>query len=212
MSSPSAEMHQQRPVDQLDAVRETQEEEMLGLLSLKCSPPALSCPSLVSKASGPAVGLSCLPRLSQAWDRKEPKGAHKRYGINSLSPEQTEAPGPPPTAYPPLGPGGCLYSGQSLQDVWTYKIQSSDFPPKLSAPPLAGWVCVDLGWEASSSSKCRKKVQCEKCSLQTPRARTPVEEEAWAVCGRGVQGEVEWGRERDFLCRLESKACSPEQS
>lgn len=30
----------------------------------------------------------------------------------------------------PLGAGGCLHVGQSLWDVWIYKIQNSDFPRK----------------------------------------------------------------------------------
>lgn len=41
---------------------------------------------------------------------------------------------PCPPAYPPLSPGGCLYSGRRLQDIWTYKIQSSGFPPRAVSP------------------------------------------------------------------------------
>lgn len=90
------------------------------------------------------------------------------------------------------------------------------FPHKLSAPPLAGWVCIYFGWEAPSSSGSRKRVQHEKCSLQTPRAQTPEEEELvlWRMRGKG--GGVSWlfmGEESweggHFPCSLGSKACSP---
>lgn len=127
--------------------------------------------NLRSKASDPHLGLSYLPRLAQTWGRKEPKRACDRCGINSLSPEQTEAPGPLPTGISsPQSRGmfilwlefiGCL-SGLTRSRVLA-------FPSQLSAPPLAGWVCIYFEREAPPSSGNRKRVQYEKCSLQTPR-------------------------------------------
>lgn len=96
------------------------------------------------------------------------------------------------------------------------------FPHKLSAPPLAGWVCIYFGWEAPSSSGSRKRVQHEKCSLQTPPEPRPRRKKSLCCGGLGEKGVVSpgclWerspGRERQgkgghFPCSLGSKACSP---
>ena len=66
---------------------------------------------------------------------------------------------------------GCLGSGQSLQDVWTYKTQSLTAPrsavsPHLLLAPHQFW------WEAPSASGSQNRVQQEKCSRQIPRAQT----------------------------------------
>lgn len=108
----------------------------------------------------------------------------------------------------------CRMSGLTRPRVLT-------FPPKLSAPPLAERVCIYFGWESLSSNGSRKRVQPEKCSLQTPRAPMgggrSLCRGGWENCVRFSWlfiGEEAWEEKgnmggKDFLCSLGSKACSP---
>lgn len=163
-------------------------------------------------------GAVLLPRLAQTWDWKEPKGACMGQVINSPSLGQTEAPLPTgassPLSHVYILVRVCRMSGLTRPRVLT-------FPPKLSAPPLAERVCIYFGWESLSSNGSRKRVQPEKCSLQTPRAPMgggrSLCRGGWENCVRFSWlfiGEEAWEEKgnmggKDFLCSLGSKACSP---
>lgn len=99
--------------------------------------------NLRSKASDPHLGLSYLPRLAQTWGRKEPKRACDRCGINSLSPEQTEAPGPLPT-------GISSPQSRGMFILWLEFIGCLDLQdPEFWLSPHS---CQPLLWQGGSAS------------------------------------------------------------